>query len=364
MKTLHRYLAGQVLATLLMTVMVFTFILLLGNVLREILTLLVNGRVSLWLVAKAIVLLIPYVWVFALPMGMLTAALLTFGRFSADQELTAVRAAGVSLVSLVSPVLLLSVALAALSALFNLQLAPMCRVAYKEMVERLAKERPLMLLQEGRYVKDLPGKVIYVGKITGNELHDVMYNELDTNGVTKLYLTAARGTVQVDETNRVIVLRLIDPLGGQYQGPKLEPLGRYEWIDRTIPFPTQNLTTREPKISEMSFAQLRVKIRELEQANVDPTPALVSLHRMVSFSFASIGFTLVGIPLGIRAHRRETSFGIAIALLLVLVYYSFIILAQALETKPQFAPHLIVWLPNFLFQAIGAVLLWRANRGA
>ena len=152
------------MASLVMTMLVFTFVLLVGNVLQELLPLLVKGQASFALVAKAFILLIPFVFAFALPMAMLTSTLLVFGRFSADQELTAARASGLSLVSLTTPILLLSLMLCGVSAFINMKIAPGCRVAYNDLRSDMKSALANFKLPEGQYV-DFPPQI----KTTINE---------------------------------------------------------------------------------------------------------------------------------------------------------------------------------------------------
>jgi len=386
LKTLHAYLTRQILASLLMTVGVFTFVLLLIHVIKEVLPLLMNRQVPASVAAEAIGLLIPFVWVFALPMGMLTATLLIFGRFSADQELTAVRASGISLASLVSPIVLLSLALCILSALVNMDLGPRCRVAYNTLRFKFRVELGAAQLPEGSFIKDFKGYIIYIGKNRREKLEDIMIYKFENDTNTVMALHAPRGVIEKDPANQLILLHLFE--------------AKTIWLNQEKPIPgsgdytvqldlnTPQAATQKTRISDMTFLQLWTELRELdnrlslpagrnlsqeqlraakralEKQRADLTmPLRFNLHRQIAFSFACFGFTLVGIPLGIRVHRRETNIGIAIALMLVALYYSFILLGQALDTKPQYVPHLIVWIPNFIFQAVGAVLLWRANRG-
>lgn len=366
-----------------MTVLVFTFVLLLGNGLKVILPLLINRQLSPGTVGQAFLLLIPYMWVFSLPMGMLTATLLVFGRFSADQELIAARASGVSLVSMTTPILLLSLALCAMSAWINMDLAPRCQTGYHRILERVKVELANVQLPEDTFVKDFKGFIFYVGGNDKGILKDVLVFRLKDGTNVADSVHAPRGTLEVDAANQQMKVYLHEatvisenemPMSGDLtftvdMAPEKKAGGAVKVSDMTFLQlleewrDLEQRTQLQPSLAGETPEQLQARRKDLLRRRDDLTsPIRYEMHRQVAFSFACFGFTLIGIPLGIRVHRRETNIGMAMALVLAGVYYSFVIVAETYDQNPEYAPHLIVWLPNLLFQSVGAVLLWRANR--
>jgi lipopolysaccharide export system permease protein len=390
LKTLHGYLLRQVSASLVMTMLVFTFVLLVGSALRELLPLLVSGQASFLMVVKAFGLLIPFVFSFALPMAMLTSTVLVFGRFSADQELTAARASGVSLISLAAPLLILSLFLCGVSAVINMQIAPTCRVAYNGLRADMRSALANFKLPEG-YTDLPPSKpgdpsyTIYVRKNRNQNLQDVMVHELEdeTHSDTIMAPTAH---FFIDVTNQQLVLNFTNAT--TYRSPG-DVVG---FSDETRLVITNLAANAKSGIamSDMTFSQLQDEIQKRSVSPAIPLkmvtnapnaevgkkrklppraladftePIRIQIHKQVAFSFACFGFTLIGIPLGIRVHRRETNVGVFVALGLVAVYYAIQVVGQSLASHAQYAPHLLMWVPNLIFEAVGAVLLWRANRG-
>ena len=385
---------------MLLTVAVFTFIMLLMNVLHDVLPLLFAGHLQFGLAMKAIVLLVPFGVVYALPMGFITATLLVLGRLSADQELTAARAGGLSLLSLVSPILLLSLLCCALSAWFNLDLGPRSRVKFTQLRNDVLTQLISGDLPSGKYIRDIPGFVLYMKESSGGEMRDLTIYQLkdETNVLFKIMA----GSGRLDP--KTLILDLADA-----HLIHLDPHGDSIFYAKTYAFDLNKTGATnqvpKPRMNDMTFLQLREELREVRRFNFSPgtnmaldlaglnkmeltlatnaTPQerasllqdarkaqaaqeediLVIMNRQVAFAFACFGFTLVGIPLGIRVHRRETNVGIAIALILVVIFYAFMMLANSISSHPELHPHLIVWIPVFLFQIVGAVLLGRANRG-
>jgi lipopolysaccharide export system permease protein len=399
MRVLPKYITRQVLVTLSVTVGVFTFVLLLVGSLKRLSDLLVNRNVGLTTVAQFLLLAMPKVLMFSLPMAMLATALLVFGRMSADNEVTAMRASGISLGQVAAPVLFVASMISILCLYISTTLMPLCQFQLKTLLLRIGLERPMSLLQENAPITDFPGYIIYLAHKKGNIIEDVEIYELDDNHNTLSRFHAQYGVVTPKVAERKVALDLYDVRG--------------DWRDREDPADVHKIrpgatATRYPveldlgkalrslaagkTLGDLTFPELRDEIARLRaQRDRYPASALASAlvkkanqlspdeqklkallgalasarmeaHQRIAWAAACFTFTMIGIPLGLKTSRRETSVGIAVSLGLAMVFYFFIVLANALKNRPLIHPEAILWFPNIMFELLGLWMLWRVAR--
>jgi lipopolysaccharide export system permease protein len=369
MKILARYVTRQATVTLLITLGVFTSVLLMGRMMRQMSDMLMNQQVGLKAVGWFVLLVTPYVLSFTLPMAMLAMALLVFGRLSADNELTAMRASGIGLGQVVAPVLLLATLATGFCLYINTYLYPQCRAEFRERFVRLGAENPAALLEEGTYLRNFPGLVIYIARKKENILEDVTVYTLADDGKVMSSLRAQKGIVSAQPDTMKLTLDLYN-VRGDLRDPKeptnvrkIHPGTSARRYPLELDLATAMRKAQKSKdLRDMVFSELRAEIRALREKGIHPAAVLMEAHFRVSLAVACLAFTLIGIPLGIKTSRRETSIGIAISLGLALCFYLVAVLATTLKSQPQLYPELILWSPILVFELVGLWLLWRVTR--
>ena len=94
---------------------------------------------------------------------------------------------------------------------------------------------------------------------------------------------------------------------------------------------------------------------KLQEANVE-------FNKRFSASLACVAFALIAIPLGITTHRKETSVGFALSLVVAFTYFFFIIMADTFRGNAAAHPSLLIWAPNLIFMTLGGFLFWRLSK--
>lgn len=372
MKIIQRYIGGQLLKTFSISLGVFTFILFMGNVIR-ILDMLERG-VAGGLLLRLFLSFIPYLLVFSIPMSILTSCLLVFGRLSADNEITAMRACGISYRKIFQSGVLLALALAAVSWVVNASLAPRAHYAIRKLRNQVGAQSPAALLEPGVFIDYFKPYQFYIGSKVGSVFKDVIIYEKLPDGRDR-FLKASHGEIVSDEARR-IVFKLFD---GTMEEPPKE--GESASVSATFKTYIVKMGLDEEdggvpkKMADYTFAELIAKTRQwrarlatarspiyrrdtLRRISITLTEAS---ERLV-YTFCVIAFVMVGMPLGIVAHRGETSVGAAISLALVGLNYAFIICVEALQERVWLYPFILIWLPNAAFAVLGPWLTWRLDR--
>jgi len=371
-RILQRYLLADYLVAFFMTLSVFTFVMCVGVIIKAI-DIAARG-VSPALIVKLFLLNIPYMMTFSIPISVLTACLLLFGRLSFDGELTAMRACGLSMWQIISPLIIMSVLFTSLCIYINASIAPQCKAMSRQIVMELGIEEPINLLEAGRFIEDFPNLKIYVASRDGNVVKDVVVYESDGDGPVR-NVRAQEGRIRVEKEERIMYIDLYNVRIDQRDkaAPKEAPKSHYinaQYYPVKMDFSSLSQKVRRKKHTDMPHAELVENIRDVKKAFPDLEPRdllrqkmfmIVEMNKRFALSMSCFAFTLIGIPLGMKSRRKESSVGVGIALGLVFGFYIFIIIANAMVTKPELRPDLVVWVPVILCELIGFYLIYRSK---
>ena len=380
MNLLDRHIFKSVLITCAGAVALFVFVLMLGNLIRDLLGYVLAGQLSPVTFGRLVWLLVPGTITYALPMGMLTGVLLTLGRLSADSEITAMRAAGVSLPRIAQPVFLLALLGVAGGLFVNFNSMPRARLQYHRELAEAVRTNPLNFIVPKTFIRNFKGCVVYVGSKHGELMRDFWLWQFDNDRRVVRLVHAESGRFDYDKTTNELILVLTRAQVETRDAKNPEDFSEPPLIasfDQSEPvrFGLETMFGRakvQQKLKWMTLEELRLERERLAAKQVPPSEAKqlarermkvsLTLHDKINAALAIFSFTLVGVPLGIKVSRRETSAHLGLAVTLALSYYFLTVMVGWLDRHPEYRPDLLLWLPNLIFFGLGVWLFSRIDR--
>lgn len=364
MTILRRHLLSEFLTFFLYTTGGLLVIFMIGRGFIQMADLIFNKNVDVVLVVKLLFFSLPFILIFIMPMAVLVSCLLTFGKFSHDNEIMAMRASGVSLLKTVAPVFLVGVTLSLFSFLLADRLASESHFTYRRILMQIGMESPAAALEEGTFIKRFKNFVIFIYEIDGYKLRGIRIYQPQDGKPTRT-IVAQKGEIVTDPNTNTILLKLIH--GTTDEPDPKDPSKLYKLNFRTYDLPL-NTGLVDPeqlgkKPKEMTMRELRNEIVKLGEAGIKATyPLAAEIHNKIALALSILVFLLVGIPLGIRTRRADKSISFGISLVLMTLYWVLLIGGKAIAQKGLANPFVSLEFSNFALGTAGLILFTRMAR--
>lgn len=379
MKTLNIYVTKNFILVLLVSIVVVTFGIMGAHAIK-VFDFIAKG-IPLTDALLAMLFYMPFALSLAIPVGVFVSTMLVFGRMSADNEITAMRACGISVLQIISPLIILTFLLTCFCLLLQLEVGPYFAGKGRSLQEKVVVSRPLSIIEPGRYLeRTINGEEtsLYIGDRIGEDgIEDIQIFQFGENAKDEKFLkkdiTAASGKIMVDQKLQHLIIVLFDASVVQYSEDKKRPDRTFSEkfklaYDYGQAFNENEIGKRTKflQLNELFGKTIMLKIIKSKQLGQvsramqkDITTLEIELNRRIAFGLAPIAFLLLGMPLAIRTSRRETSVGLLIGVVLAGVYFISIMIFQAFNAHPELHPQVLLWLPNVIYQVGGVYFIWK-----
>lgn len=363
-KILHRYILKEFIGAFVFGLIIFSTILLLDQIF-QLVDLFLSKGVSLGLIAQLFILIIPNILSLTIPMAILFGALLSYGRFAEDNEITVMKATGITYKTLSMPIIVFVVVISLGLVYFNHYLSPSTHKYFRTLYKKILTEAPLAKFNAKTITEIGPYK-IYAHEVdsknnilTGVNIYK--FEKLENKSKDRQTdhipwrIAASYGTIGVDRN--IVVLTLYD---GYWQRTDPNELGcmihmNFKNYKFTIPIDS-NINLSDMSLRELTSLQIRKKIKEFPMNNLEKNVYTNEYWLRWTVALAPIVFVLIAIPVGIMAGKGGKAIGFGMSLGVIFIYYLILVISMNVGEKGYIPSCYIMWLPNFILAMVGTIL--------
>lgn len=381
MGTLQRYILRSFLVAAGLTGLVLTFVLSVGF-LFQVFQFVMRGA-SASLVVQYLAASLPEVLGFTIPLALMVASLLVFGRMSTDSEVAAMKACGISFTAIMRGPLIIAILCSALG--FYLQNYAMPRGHYvrRTIANRLALDAGVQLVEPGRFIDEIDNLAIFCDrkvdmKDEKGKGYTVLYNLLAIDRRSGFLREIQADSAHMRAEGSDLLFTLFD---ASITPPDKGIVGTAKFSEFT--YRCEDVVSRTKKYrkkpKDYDFAELfDAEQKAKQQLDLTRKPAAVAgentpisekaaakwhchlkflLNYRLVWALSSFCFVLVGVPMGCQAQRKESSKGMVMGITIGIAFFLFILLSEALANKPAAFPWLLVWTPVIICIGTACILI-------
>ncbi|MGA8220107.1 MAG: LptF/LptG family permease [Candidatus Acidiferrales bacterium] len=364
MRLLDRYIAREVGSHSLLGLAVFTFVFFVPQLVR-LMDLIVRHSGGVGTVALLFLCSVPPVLGFTLPMAVLVGVLIGLGRLSADSEIVALHASGVSMRRLLLPVGFVAAATALVTLVMTFWLSPLSIRILRTLEEDLLSSQAPFAVQPRVFDERFPRFVLYVQDVEAAATHWRGVFLAATGGAQGSEITVAQNAIVMlnpgKEPNKDrLDLHLGTGTTHEYDPREPEHYSVTTFGESDIPVDISAPTPTTPKTVVITGAEQTIR-GLVEARGADWRAARVELHRRLAFPAACLVFALLGVPVGVRPRRGGRATGMILTLVLIGGYYFLFVSGAHLAQQGVIAPWVGVWVANFVATVIGLFFLRRVE---
>ncbi len=359
MKTVYRYVLKETLPPFLLSVSVLT-LLFMTNKVFLLLDLILNKQAPLSDTLLLYLSLIPFVLSSTIPMSMMMATLLGFGRMGSDMEIIAFKSSGVHLFRLILPLLLFSAILTGMLVLFNDRLLPASNYTFKKIHFKILRNRADIAIKEKVFIDLFEGYQFYIDQLAqdGTFANVHMFNRASPNAPVQTTL-AKHGLLITNPKSFQVFFQLDDGLmtwdNANYQTYNRLYFNRYV-IRLNLENQLSQMSDVKKEYEDLNLGELRQAI----QSSQDPEmkkQMMMEYQKRLSLPFACLALTWFCAPLGLWV-RSKGFIGFVLGLVMIFFYYFLFTIGNLLAQKGVVSLEVGLWGGNILLTAAGFLIYY------